>query len=111
MAGPLEYNRQGTTHIPMHPGHQDLDREKFGDLTYCTTQILTGRGDFGTYLKFIKKRTRATCVVCTTGEDDDVNHTVFIHIPALKQTRGDLAEDGTNSIAQLVTKMLSTEEQ
>jgi hypothetical protein len=46
-------------------------------LTYYTTQILTGHGEFQTFLHKIGKAPSPTCVYCTSGLEDDVHHTLF----------------------------------
>ena len=46
-------------------------------LTYYSTQILTGHGEFQAYLHKIGKAPSPMCVYCTSGLEDDVHHTLF----------------------------------
>lgn len=84
----------------------------YGELSYYTTQVLTGHGQFQTYMVKIGKTGSDTCVLCATGETDDVEHTL-LHCEALASVRykseyQSLADKG---IKELVAKMLSSEEE
>lgn len=61
-----------------------------GDLNYHITQVLTGHGQFQSYMLKIGKATIDTCVLCSSGEADGVEHTVR-HCGALADTRNDPA--------------------
>ena len=50
---------------------------KFGDLNYFLTQVLTGHGDFQTYLCRIGKAPSPTCLFCDVHPEDTVEHTVM----------------------------------
>lgn len=50
---------------------------KHGNTTYRLTQVLTGHGCFQAYLFRIGKITDPTCVMCSVGEIDDTEHTIF----------------------------------
>ena len=57
-----------------------------GSLTYFSVQALTGHGQFQTYMVRIGKSQVDTCTLCTSGQTDDVDHTVSL-CPALAQVR------------------------
>lgn len=48
-----------------------------GRITYYLTQVITGHGNFQTYLHRFKIAPSSTCMHCTAGEEDDVEHTLF----------------------------------
>lgn len=52
-----------------------LDR-RFGSVNYYVTQLLTGHGSFGHFLRKIGKRASPACLLCD-GRDDDLAHTLF----------------------------------
>jgi len=52
-----------------------LDRA-YGGATFHLTQILTGHGCFGSYLHRIQRIDTPICLLCGSGEVDDVDHTV-----------------------------------
>lgn len=70
-----------------------------GDITYFTTQILSGHGKFQTYLKRIGKTDTEVCPYCDSEEPDDVTHTLYKCAALLPQRKiftlkeGDAAED------------------
>lgn len=47
----------------------------FGEINFYITQMLTGHGSFGHYLRRMNKRETAECYHCTA--DDDTEHTIF----------------------------------
>lgn len=47
------------------------------ELTYHMTQVLTGHGQFWAFLFKIRKVDSNVCVLCTSGQVDDVDHTVL----------------------------------
>lgn len=74
-----------------------------GELTYWSTQVLSGDGQFQSFLQKIGKADSDTCVLCSEGVADDVTHTV-LHCKALDEARGvDLQRAG--SIRELVARM------
>ena len=79
---------------------------KFGELTYFTAQMLTGHGNFQTYLARIEKAPSERCVLCTSQVSDDVEHTI-LRCPALEQERDRLT---AASIPAVVGDMLRSEE-
>lgn len=48
-----------------------------GETTYHITQILTGHGCFQAYLHRIGKAANPSCIMCTSGEIDDSEHTLL----------------------------------
>ncbi|HKT22692.1 MAG TPA: reverse transcriptase domain-containing protein, partial [Nitrososphaerales archaeon] len=57
-----------------------------GELSYCTTQVLTGHGQFRSYMVKINKASSETCVLCDSGEPDDIEHTI-LRCEALREAR------------------------
>ena len=57
-----------------------------GELSYEATQVLTGHGQFQTYMVRIGKAQADTCVLCNAGVTDDVEHTV-LRCSALQEAR------------------------
>ena len=57
-----------------------------GELTYYTTQVLSGHGQFQTYMVKIGKSDSDVCVLCDSREADDVAHTV-LRCPSLGEVR------------------------
>lgn len=51
-------------------------QRKYGNINYYLTQIMTGHGSFGTYLKRIGKTDSDQCWYC--GQTDTPQHTLFI---------------------------------
>ena len=78
----------------------------WGDLTYHTTQMLTGHGKFGTYLKRFKLSEEDRCIYCETGETDDVHHTILT-CRAYQKERGNMV---AGDIPSLVGEMMKSEE-
>lgn len=58
-----------------------------GEMTYGTAQVLTGHGQFQTYMVKIGKIGVDICVLCSSGETDDVEHTI-LRCGALGEFRG-----------------------
>lgn len=57
----------------------DLTRwygREHGEVSYYLTQALTGHGCFQAYLFKRRRALSPTCVLCDTGEEDDVSHTL-----------------------------------
>lgn len=88
-----------------------LDR-KHGELTYHVTQVLSGHGQFQTYMMKIGKTAFDICVLCDSGEVDGVDHTI-LKCNALEPTR--TKEEHANlrnlTIKEMVVKMLTTEQE
>ena len=79
-----------------------------GELSYEATQVLTGHGQFQTYMVRIGKAGSDTCVLCDTGTTDDVEHTV-LHCTALQEARDESpAHIRRFKVAELVDSMLGT---
>lgn len=57
-----------------------------GELSYQATQVLTGHGQFQTYMVKIGKSQVDICVLCDSGDADGVEHTV-LHCQALQDAR------------------------
>lgn len=83
-----------------------------GEVTYHLTQVLTGHGCFQQYLCRIGKAASATCVLCDTGEDDSVTHTLE-RCPRFEDDRSALEEDLQQPlrVEDLVDRMLEGEEE
>lgn len=85
-----------------------------GELSFHLTQVLTGHGCFGAYLKRIGKRTTEECHHCGDAVDD-VEHTLF-RCAAWTQQRTRLKEalggDNDNEVSaeQMVSSMLQAKE-
>lgn len=60
---------------------------KHGELTYYLTQVLTGHGNFNSYLDRIKKVDSPKCGLCGKDDEDNVHHTI-IECEAFKDIRG-----------------------
>ena len=78
----------------------------WGELTYHTTQMLTGHGNFGTYQKRFKLSAGDICEYCQKSETDDVHHTILI-CPAYQNERGNIE---TRDIPSLVAEMMESED-
>ena len=59
------------------PNIRQWIERKHGELGYHLTQLLSGHGCFGKYLKFIKKEETERCHHCSAGSDD-AEHTTFV---------------------------------
>jgi hypothetical protein len=57
-----------------------------GDMSYYVAQVLSGHGQFQSFMLRIGKISSDTCVLCDSGETDDVTHTVLC-CPALREAR------------------------
>ena len=62
-----------------------------GDMTFHLTQAFTGHGVFQEYLHRIGRASSWTCVLCDTGEKDDVVHTVE-RCPFFEEKRATLTQ-------------------
>lgn len=82
---------------------------QFGELTYATTQLLTGHGCFRKYLFRFKRARNQECPYC--GEVDDAEHTFFV-CPRWADVRGRAATitEGEITPENLLTHMLKSEE-
>ena len=78
-----------------------------GSLTYFTAQMLSGHGDFQTFLRRIQKVETDMCEICEEGVVDDVDHTV-LRCPGLATTRGDLT---AQDVPEVVQRMLQSSEE
>ena len=83
---------------------------KHGETTYYLTQVLTGHGCFQKYLHKIHKAPDPRCITCSTGEVDDVTHTVFV-CPALEEARRRTPEivSDARTVKGLIAAMLEDE--
>ena len=79
------------------------DRE-FGELTYYTAQMLTGHGDFQTFLHRIGKSPSDTCLHCEEHPEDTVTHTI-LECRALEEQRRGLR---FGTVPRLVEAMLES---
>lgn len=83
-----------------------------GDTSYYLTQILSGHGSFQTYMVKIGKTQVATCVLCDSGEEDDVTHTV-LRCEKLKEIReraAALMED-QQTVEKIIQRMLGSDQE
>lgn len=80
--------------------------QKFGDLTYYTTQMLTNHGDFEQYLFRFGKKSTPVSSLCDSGLEDDAHYTIMA-CEALRQPRGNL---GVDTVPALVELMLTSED-
>lgn len=84
----------------------------YGDLNYHLTQVLTGHGQFQTYMAKIGKAQVDICVLCNSGDPDGVEHTI-LHCEGLQEARSDSIFENyaKRSIKDIVRSMqVSTEE-
>ena len=78
-----------------------------GELTYHTSQVLSGHGQFQTYMVKIGKSDGDVCVLCDSRETDDVVHTV-LRCSALREVRAHApAVIQGKSIPEMVGHMLT----
>ena len=79
-----------------------------GELTYEATQVLTGHGQFQTYMVRIRKTGSDTCVLCDAGTTDDLEHAV-LHCTALQEARDESpAHLRRFQVGELVDSMLGS---
>lgn len=83
-------------------------RSSQGELTYYSYQVLSGHGQFQTYMTKIGKTQVDICVLCVLGMKDGVEHTLP-HCQALKAVRDKqvhrevTTKDGTKEMVDLMT--------
>lgn len=59
-----------------------------GEMNYFLTQVLTGHGDFQSYLHRFGKAPSGTCCHCDLGVEDDAAHTL-LKCPSLEEARSE----------------------
>lgn len=100
-------NERGKWTRSLIPSIQEWYESNFGGLSFWTTQVLTGHGKFQEYLYRMKIAPSPTCVYCSSGNDDDVDHTI-LRCSAFIKERAEITD--SNSIAELVRKLLKSRE-
>lgn len=95
----------------IQPRLTDWAVRKWGELSFRTTQILTGHGCFGAYLYRIDREDSAVCHHCGAAEDT-AQHT-YEECPAWGQLRAELSHKiGWDlSLRGTIDSMLETKEQ
>ena len=80
------------------------------EMSYYLTQVFTGHGQFQEYMRRIGKTGVDICVLCQSGETDDVGHTIE-RCAALEEVReGGPTELRGKRVAEIVGYMMESEE-
>jgi hypothetical protein len=85
---------------------------RHGNITYHLTQVMTGHGCFQSYLYRINRADCPTCVLCDSGEEDDVKHTIE-RCRYFEETRERRLghRQGVFDVEKMVEEMLKGEEE
>lgn len=77
-----------------------------GEMSYYVAQVLTGHGQFQSYMLRIGKSDSDRCVLCDTGDADDVTHTV-LRCPALCEARNTRVGSPGDTLPEIVKGMMA----
>ena len=100
-------SRKGRWTYTCVPDIRRWKNRDFGELTYYTTEMLTGHGNFQEFLCRINRASSDSCLHCEAHDVDTVEHTI-LKCKELREVRAGLhAED----IPDLVKKMLISEDE